>query len=277
MAWKEGSGQGQGYWQVQMKIVVHENQQTIWVTMSSKLFRCAPEHVRPVTAEEAKSILQRPNEPSISEIAQQLPTEVSGILTRYVDLGIPAATSPITPVLPHQSENENNPSNASNEDQPDVEPETPSSASTEKDGSAEMPVVEDPKDIPVPIDDDDDDDDLVCEGLHSIDAEVNALEDVDQDLAWRAEVLITDDDIQDWRTAEDPGAMSFLVSAAKRQRSEVKLSELSPAEKAEIVAAKEAEVSNWLKTGTVQRMFRNQIPQEQVMRCRWILTWKPID
>ena len=36
-------------------------------------------------------------------------------------------------------------------------------------------------------------------------------------------------------------------------------------------------MSNWLKTGTVQKMFRHQIPQEQVLRCRWILTWKPID
>ena len=242
--------------------------------MSSKLFRCAPEHVRPVTAEEAKSILQRRNESSNSEIAQQFPTEVSGTLTRYVDLGIPAANPPIIPASPNQPVNEKNPSNASNEDQPDDEPEIPSSASTENDGPAEVPVVEDPKDIPVPVDDDDD---LVCEGLYSIDAEVNALECVDQDLAWRGEVLVTDDDIQNWRTAENPEAMAFLVSAAKRQRSEVKLSELSPAEKAEFAAAKETEVSNWPKTGTIQRMFRNQIPQEQVLMCRWILTWKPID
>ena len=275
MAWKEGNGQSTGFWQGPMKVVVHENQQTVWVTMSSKLYRCAPEHVRPVTAAEAKDILQRPNEPTISEIAQQLPSEVSGALTRYVDLSMPVEIPSNSPITNNQPTEDNNPNNSSNEDQPDNEPEIPSSNATEREmaNNEGIPREEDPKDIPVP----DDDDDLICEGLHSIDAEVNVLEETTGDLAWRAEILVTDSDIQSWRDADFPEEMSFLVSAAKRQRSEVKLSELSPSEKAEFAAAKETEVSNWLKTGTVQKMFRHQIPQEQVLRCRWILTWKPID
>ena len=174
MAWKEGNGQNTGFWQGPMKVVVHENQQTVWVTMSSKLYRCAPEHVRPVTAAEAKDILQRPNEPTISEIAQQLPSEVSGALTRYVDLSMPVEIPPNPPVTTNQPNEDNNPNNSSNEDQPDNEPEIPSSNATEREmtNNEGIPMSEDPKDIPVP----DDDDDLICEGLHSIDAEVNVLE-----------------------------------------------------------------------------------------------------
>ena len=266
MAWKEGHGQVQGFWQGPMKVVVHENQQTIWVTMSSKLYRCAPEHVRPVTAEEAKGILQRPSEPSISEIAQQLPSEVSGTVTRYVDLGMPVPMQFPHPNTPVTEEPNFQNSNASQEEQPDNEPEIPSSSNSEQAGAPaeEPPVPDDPKDIPVPIETDDD---LVCEGLHSIDAEINVLEHDQEDLAWKAEVLVTDADIQEWKLADLPEEMSFLVSAAKRQRSEIKLSMLTPSEKAEFDAAKESEVSNWLKTGTVQRMFRNQIPPEQVLKC----------
>ena len=77
MVWKEGNGQQPGFWQGPMKAAVHENKQTTWVTMPSKLFRCAPEHVRPVTTEEAKSIVLRPGDPSASEIARQLPADIA--------------------------------------------------------------------------------------------------------------------------------------------------------------------------------------------------------
>ena len=217
MAWKEGLGQTQGYWQGPMKVVVHENQQTIWVTMSSKLYRCAPEHVRPVTADEAKGILQRPTEPSISEIAQQLPSEVSGTVTRYVNLGIPVPMRFTDPNMPATEEPHPHNSNTSQEDQPDNEPEVPSSAISEqeREPSEEQQVPEDPKDVPVPIETDDD---LICEGLHSIDAEINVLEHTQEDLAWKAEVLVTDADIQEWKLADLPQEMSFLVSAAKRDQ-----------------------------------------------------------
>lgn len=35
--------------------------------------------------------------------------------------------------------------------------------------------------------------------------------------------------------------------------------------------------SNWLKTGTVSRILKDQIPADQVLKCRWILTRKPLD
>ena len=55
------------------------------------------------------------------------------------------------------------------------------------------------------------------------------------------------------------------------------MTELTASERAEFQVAKEAEVSNWLKTGTVQKMLRSQLAPEQVLRCRWILTWKPVE
>ena len=94
---------------------------------------------------------------------------------------------------------------------------------------------------------------------------------------WTSEILVPEHDIQSWRQESDPSEMTFLATAAKKQRSEVRLSELSTAEREEFAKAKDAEVTNWLKTGTVQKMFCNQLSPEQILKCRWILTWKSIE
>jgi|Cyp1metagenome_2_1107374.scaffolds.fasta_scaffold31378_11 hypothetical protein len=70
MAWREGKGANPSQW---TGPVVHENSQTIWTSMTSKMYRAAPKHVRPVSATEARDIVILPNEPTVSQIAQQLP------------------------------------------------------------------------------------------------------------------------------------------------------------------------------------------------------------
>ena len=80
-----------------------------------------------------------------------------------------------------------------------------------------------------------------------------------------------------WQDESDPTEMAFVASAAKRQRAEVRLSELTAAEKAQFQKAKESEIQNWVNTGTISRILRSKVPHEQILRCRWILTWKPVD
>ena len=41
--------------------------------------------------------------------------------------------------------------------------------------------------------------------------------------------------------------------------------------------AKVKEVNSWLSTETVRKIARSQIPQDQILRSRWVLTWKPIE
>ena len=69
----------------------------------------------------------------------------------------------------------------------------------------------------------------------------------------------------------------MLATTSKKQRSEVKLSQLTKEEILEFEQAKESEVQNWVKTGTISAIMRDKIPEEQILRCRWILTWKPLD
>ena len=71
--------------------------------------------------------------------------------------------------------------------------------------------------------------------------------------------------------------VSFLASAAKRQKVEVKEKDLSDDDRRLFLKAKEKEIASWLSTETVRKIARNQLPQDQILRSRWVLTWKPIE
>ena len=84
-------------------------------------------------------------------------------------------------------------------------------------------------------------------------------------------------DIQNWRQEPDSDIASLLVTSAKKQRVEVKMSQLSPHERKLFCDAKSKEIQSWLDTETVCRILRHKIPRENVLRCRWVLTWKEPD
>ena len=233
------------------------------------------------------------NEPSVSTIAQQLSNFQSQGITRAID------NFPITPITnvpmdmpplnPPQTQNEE-----SSEGQPDVEPEIPShqttpSTTTINPEENHNPQLNDPRvtrdpspydvnipgiETPIP----DDEDGLTCEGIYCIDDDGDTSLITDgTDMAWRCEIVVNDNDIQSWKQESHSEHTAFVASAAKRQRSEVKLSTLTPTEREQFQQAKESEIQNWIKTGTISRILRDKIPHDQILRCRWILTWKPID
>ena len=281
MIWRDGKGALPGSWIGPMKVVVHENQSTIWTTMSSKLYRTSPEAIRPVTAFEAHQIRWTPDEPLASQIAQQLRNVQGQGTTRAIDLQLPRDNqSPTVPTAP-----EILPQGISSDSQPDLEPEAPPSELSippedqdlvgppESVSQHSQPDIGNGVNIPIP----DSEEELICDSLQCIDVEPNALDTANAEIGWRCEVLVTEGDIDAWKREENPENMTFVASAAKRQRAEVKLCDLTPKEKAEFAQAKQSEIQNWIHTGTISKILRHKIPQEQILRCRWILTWKPID
>ncbi len=289
MIWRAGKGALPGQWLGPMKVVVHENAQTVWTTMSSKLFRVAPEHIRPVSAAEAHKIRILPNEPSVSKIAQQIQGVNGQGVTQTIGNGDNShsngiGTSPQnvedTPTPEISDPLPDNPE--SSEGQPDDEPGVPSHASspsTDLEIAPSTPIDQSstalgPSDIPVP---DDTDDDLIVEGLYCVEDEADVLHAEGIEQAWRCEIIISEQNIQEWKQEDTPEEMAFLVSAAKKQRAEVRLSTLNSKERSEFETAKETEVQNWVKTGTVAKILRDKIPADQILKCRWIFTWKPLD
>lgn len=280
MIWREGKGDYPGSWQGPMRVVVHENQQTIWTTAQSKLYRVAPEHVRPVTAVEAQGIQVSSQDNPISVIAQQLSSvRNQGVTQAHHQEGpsgpVMEETQPIPNAPPIDNSVEVPPSVS--DVQPDDEPGAPSTVNSEGQEYESMPSqvlpTESAVNIPIP----EDDEELICDSLICVDPQPNVIDQVQETHCWKCEVLVTDHDIRRWSAEEDPTELAFVVSAAKRQRAEVKLSQLTNQEKAQFDKAKEAEIQNWLNTGTVSKILREKIAHEQILRCRWILTWKPID
>jgi len=99
MVSKQGQGALPGSWLGPMKVIFQENHRTIWITMLSKLYRCAPEHVRPVTAAEAQTIVLTPDDNSSSEIARHLGNIRGQGTVQAIDLtsGSDVGVEPIPP------------------------------------------------------------------------------------------------------------------------------------------------------------------------------------
>ena len=71
-------------------------------------------------------------------------------------------------------------------------------------------------------------------------------------------------------------AQAFVSTQLRRQRIEVTLNRLSQDEHDKFKTAKDKEVQQWLKYEVVKAVSKqHNIPEEQVMRMRWVCTWKP--
>ena len=176
----------------------------------------------------------------------------------------PAAPSPAVPESTSEV-----PRPPSSNEQPDNEPDVPSISS---DSPISQPPVNSHVNPPpaheVPLPDTSDEDD----GLYVDDETCFNLQ---EDHCYSFAVDINKRDVDQWKEESRPEEMSFLVSAAKRQRSEVKISTLGPKERKLFEDAKSKEVDSWLATSTVCRILRNQVPTENILRC--ILLGKKVE
>jgi hypothetical protein len=92
-----------------------------------------------------------------------------------------------------------------------------------------------------------------------------------------AEILLTLDDFQKCLGKTYEYQEAYLASQAKRQKIEVKTRDLNQSDKELFSKAKDKELESWLATDTVKRILRSRIPEGQLLRSRWVLTWKTLD
>ena len=248
MCWKNGQGNTAGRWWGPMRVIVQDGDHTVWTTMSGHLHRMAPENVRPVSLNEEERGRERNLEmPACPPIREEPNAEIP----ETTQESFPEENNPERETPERQiTQNTDRPS-----EQPDQEPEVKSIATEENSNSDENEIIN-----------------FVCTEL-----EKNVLLADDMtECAWRQEFEVpwTVDQLNQNTQEEN---LALLVTSAKRQRTEVRLSSLTKEEQKEFEKAKQAEIQNWLTTGTVVKIMRDQIDPEQVLRCRWILTWKPLD
>eukprot|EP00435_Cladocopium_sp_Y103_P044365 s2174_g12.t1 len=304
MRWSK-KGEADGVWSGPLQVIIQEGHNVVWVTQGNKLYRVAPEHLRPLSAVEewqqsgsqrqegiqvdhGQSVVPRhggiqfhnqvvPTVQMSSESTDQhRPPNQSEIEVSDHNTNIPITNNPITINPPSNN-------SQSSQDQPDNEPDargnhagqipstpgsiSPSPSLLPKDNAQPEATATNPVEVPIPVGDSDDELFTDCHDCFHLTSEE----------CWKLEVNISQHDIDQWKREESPHHMSFVATAAKRQRSEVKLSQLSAQDKLLFQAAKNKEIDSWLSTDTVSRILRHQIPDGNLLRCRWILTWKPVD
>ena len=265
MCWRSDIGGGK--WIGPQKVILQDGTQTIWSTMSGKLFRSAPENVRPITSSETKNVPRLEDQPDDTEMADQIQRmammEANNLPTANHDdpnqIEIPDEERP---EIIHDDSVMN-----PNTNQPDYEPSPAESERSQQSSEDLNEHLQEEAENP--------------ENQETLQflcvEEPSLLTTTPENSAWRVEFECSIPSHFQTRDPTEVEAWTLLATQSKKQRSEVRLSSLSPEEMKEFDLAKHKEVQNWLQTGTIARILKNQIPEEQILRCRWILTWKPLD
>ena len=287
MRWSK-KGEADGVWNGPLQVIIQEDHRVVWITQGNKLYRVAPEHLRPLSAVEewrqghpdklensqvtqGQSIV--PPHGMVQFHNQVIPNDNSNNSGNQSQLHIQIPAPPnhqSSPSQVSQEQPDQEPEESSQQNEQSREPAVVSGGDSNMPGSTNMPVMPatNPVEVPIPIGDSDDE--LFTESHDCF--------HLSSEECWKLEVNISQQDIDNWKREESPHHMAFVATAAKRQRSgEVKLSQLTTHERNLFNAAKNKEIDSWLSTETVTRVLRHQIPEGNLMRCRWILTWKPVD
>ena len=92
--------------------------------------------------------------------------------------------------------------------------------------------------------------------------------------AYYIEIPLKQKDLLKWSRDQHPEQLASIAAAGKRARAEVKIKDLSAHEKELFAEAKKKELTCWLSTSAVRRILRTSLNPEQILRSRWVLTWK---
>jgi len=261
MIWRTTTSKSQE-WIGPQRIILQDSNQTVWTTQAGKLYRSAPENVRlahPSEGDREDGLLPE----DITSIQQQITrmNQSLPVIPETEEMNNPIDTdNPNNPTPNHQERRESDPSVTSPIGQPDHEPEIESRQVSAAD------------DIVPASDSEGQDFQLLC--VEEADALCNSS---NQDLAWKCEFDVNIPEATQIETLSHEESCILLATSAKKQRTEVRLHELTKQERDQFEQAKATEVANWIQTKTLTKVMRNQIPESQILRCRWILTWKPLD
>lgn len=286
MVWKIHNFKGS--WVGPARVIKQDDASTVFCNNAGSIIRAAPEHIRPVSAVEARLIpIEMPTIPQVENTSMFNPQN-NGTSQELPSQRTVSNNNPITRANNNIPENEEPvPTSQSASEQPDQEPEempsTPNTSEENDSGSRSSQNQEhnpelQPHEIPVP---DVAEDELLCDLLLCSDDD-NLIDNAPngEEIVWRAELEFSRTHVEQvCQSIQKPTEEEFvhLTTTGKRARTEVKLSTLDPNERLEFEEAKTKEVRNWLQTGTVAKMFRHELSPEQILRCRWLYVWKPIE
>ena len=91
------------------------------------------------------------------------------------------------------------------------------------------------------------------------------------------EVPLSKQDLLKWSYDPRPQELACVASASKRARAEVQLKDLTAEDRRLFDIAKDSGLNCWLQTSALKPVLRKSLNPDQILRSRWVLTWKPVE
>ena len=290
-----------GRWHGPARAISQTGSSSVWLEHADRLFKCAPESIRPASLREW-NYHQGSWLPSISEIPrdENRPPLPNGSGEDYEpSIAPPSPVEPppmITPQSSHQPESEAIPEapivdldsqpseslNPDNRDPLDLDPSPNEETSEGETGQSvvlhcdevisdaqadlfEWTILEPGAETESIL--------LAEDGLPMLESPLEC----DDCHCFSLEVVLTEQDIHHWANASKPEECAWVANVSKRGRSEVTLKQLTLEDRILFEKAKDAELNCWLQTNALKPILRRYLNPEQILRSRWVCTWKPIE
>ena len=273
--WRQnkGSQKGErGRWHGPGQIITIENSKVVWISHGGYLIRASPQQLRPASMREHLALRRDSGGRIVNEVIRNCKNYIplEGVPEDEPCDEMPEPSRPQISAslseLHSQPEGENFPSDhqSSISPVPSIldDSENPMIPEGPQNIDFELPV-----EIPVPDDDDGEllfGDDLPIMGGDSGVWEINFENGPEHEC--ENICLCESPEILEWAN---------MATGARKQRVEIQWKNLNEKERDLFQKAKAKEIGAWVDHGTVKRVSRGTLRDDQIMRCRWILSWKP--
>eukprot|EP00435_Cladocopium_sp_Y103_P075770 s178_g64.t1 len=280
--WRSSKGNNRlerGRWYGPAQVISTQGHKVVWLSHLGRIIRASPEHLRPASLREYAHLPRDPLGNVIDEKPQGRGyVELTGV-PEDVDMNgghverRPASKFSYTPTTPldSQPEREQFPMDGTESGDPndpiESDPENGGVPINPEENSGPVGNPEnDGRYVPVP---DEGDDDCLFGDDHGVTWEQNGvweIELVDHTYEHEAAIFL----------CSEPAAFENICTAThdKKKRVELDYRRMTEHDKKLFDSAKQKEVKAWLDHGTVKKLARGTLKPEQIMRCRWLLTWK---
>ena len=313
----KASRHGAGKWFGPGKVIQQEGQSVVWISHLNRIVRCPPENIRPASLREWNAFHDSSDRRSPQPIAERPFDDANGpatIRSENPDIPLPPESdgyspSPAPSIAMSQPEREHTPEDLTPESNTPQHHVSEPIDLTSPGSSEHEPIAEATQQFEAETISPESEQEAfaTCQCIESdlyqfdtflaetTDNERNQytefpillMEDElpfvheplqpNEEQAFCLEIPVNSQTMQGWFKETDMSEMACIASAGKRARAEVSLKTLNAEEKKLFDQAKEKELSCWMQTNAIRPILRQKMNPEQILRSRWILTWKQDD
>ena len=286
-----------GRWHGPARVIVQEGNSIVWLSHADRLIRRPPENIRPASLREWNTWSD--HVPEVRDLPQNMPipqpvpneSQENDVLD---DEYSPSLAPEIPP--PHQADDQpegeasHPPTVGSGETTPtavtDTEETSPGENAPEESFLLQATnLIEQNNPL-----DPDQDGLMMFDTFYSSDCPNEAVSlaedgmpfiddpiDCNTEECFILEIPLKSEDLTAWSLESNPSDMACVAAAGQRARSEVQVKYLSDSDRKLFDIAKNNELSCWITTNALRPILRKSLNPEQILKSRWVLTWKNVE